>query len=79
MAQNTVRKENARGYMAGRLYVSKFRGGRFMETPYDTVLEFLNPMGARNRIGTGLSYWSARLQRLAELIPWNRFIGSLKV
>jgi hypothetical protein len=42
MAQNTVRKENTRGYMTGRLYVSKFRGGRFMETHYDTMLEFLN-------------------------------------
>jgi hypothetical protein len=28
----------------------------------------------RNR----LSYRSARLQRLAELVPWNRFLGSLK-
>jgi hypothetical protein len=36
-------------------------------------------MGARNRIGIGLSYRPARLHRLAELIPWNRFLGSLKV
>ncbi len=29
-------------------------------------------MGARNRVGTGLSYWLSRLHRLAESIPWNR-------
>ncbi len=36
-------------------------------------------MGARNRVGIGLSYRPARLHRLAELIPWNRFFGFLKV
>jgi hypothetical protein len=36
-------------------------------------------MGARNRVGIWLSYRPARLQRLAELIPWNRFLGSLNV
>jgi hypothetical protein len=36
-------------------------------------------MGARNRVGIGLSYRPARLHRLEELIPWNRFLGSLKV
>ncbi len=36
-------------------------------------------MGARNRVGTWLSYRPVRLHRLAELIPWNRFLGSLKV
>ncbi len=44
---------------------------------------FLNNLygrgGARNRIGIGLSYRPAKLNRLAELIPWNRFLGSLKV
>jgi hypothetical protein len=35
-------------------------------------------IGARNR-GIGLSYRPARQQRLAESIPWNRFLGSLKV
>jgi hypothetical protein len=30
-------------------------------------------MGARNRVGIGLSYWPARLHRLEESIPWNRF------
>jgi hypothetical protein len=36
-------------------------------------------MGARNRVGIGLSHRPARLHRLAESIPWNRFLGSLKV
>ncbi len=35
-------------------------------------------MGARNRVGIGLSYRPARLHILAELIQWNRFLGSLK-
>jgi hypothetical protein len=37
---------------------------------------FKQSMLARNRIGIRLSY---RPARLAELIPWNRFLGSLKV
>ncbi len=36
-------------------------------------------MGARNRDGIGLSYRPARLHRLAKSIPWNLFLGSLKV
>jgi hypothetical protein len=32
-----------------------------------------------NRVGIGLSYRPARLHKPAELIPWNRFLGSLKV
>jgi hypothetical protein len=35
-------------------------------------------MGARNRVGIGLSYRPARLHWLAESISWNRFLGSLK-
>ncbi len=35
-------------------------------------------MGSRNRVGIELSYRPARLHRLAELIPWNGFLGSLK-
>jgi hypothetical protein len=35
-------------------------------------------MGARNRVGRRLSYRPARLYRLAELNPWNRFLESLK-
>ncbi len=45
-----------------------------------TVLEFLNNLwGARNRVGIGLSYRHAKLHGPAELIPWSRFLGSLKV
>ncbi len=40
---------------------------------------FKQSMGARNQIGIGLSYRPARLHRLAELIPWNRFLGSTNV
>ncbi len=36
-------------------------------------------MGARNQGGIGLSYRPARLHRLAESIPWNRFLGSINV
>jgi hypothetical protein len=40
---------------------------------------FKQSMGARNLIGRGLSYRPARLHRLAELIPWNHFLGSINV
>jgi hypothetical protein len=40
---------------------------------------FKQSKGARNRVGIGLSYRPARLHSLAELVPWNRFLGSLKV
>ncbi len=40
---------------------------------------FKQSMGARNQVGTGLSYWPTRLHSLVELVPWNRFLGSLKV
>ena len=36
-------------------------------------------MAARNRVGKGLSYRLARLHMLAELINWNRCLGSIKV
>jgi hypothetical protein len=36
-------------------------------------------MGARHRVGIGLSYRPARLHRLEELMPWNRFLGSINV
>jgi hypothetical protein len=36
-------------------------------------------MGARNRIGKGLSYRPAGLPSLADLIYWNRFLGSINV
>jgi hypothetical protein len=40
---------------------------------------FKQSMGARNRVGIRLSYRPASLHRLAEFIPWNRFLGSIKV
>jgi hypothetical protein len=36
-------------------------------------------MVARNRVVISLSYRPARRHSLAELVPWNRFLGSLKV
>jgi hypothetical protein len=35
-------------------------------------------MGARKRVGIGLSYRPARLHRLAELIPCESILGLLK-
>ncbi len=44
------------------------------------MLKFSNYLwGAKNRVGIGLSYRSARLHSLSELVSWNRFLGSLKV
>jgi hypothetical protein len=40
---------------------------------------FKQSMGARNRLGVGLPYQPGRLHSLVELVPWNRFLGSLKV
>jgi hypothetical protein len=46
----------------------------------ETVLEFLNNLwGLGTEKGIGLSYRPARPRRLAELVPWNRFLGPLKV
>jgi hypothetical protein len=36
-------------------------------------------VGARNWVGAELSYRPARLHRLTESIPWNRFLKPLKV
>jgi hypothetical protein len=36
-------------------------------------------MGARKLVEIGLSYRPARLHMPAESIPWNQFLGSLKV
>jgi hypothetical protein len=40
---------------------------------------FKKSMGARHRVGIGISYRPARLHRLAELMPENRFLGSIDV
>jgi hypothetical protein len=39
---------------------------------------FKQSVGARKIVGIELSYWHAQLHRLAVLIPWNRFLGSIK-
>ncbi len=40
---------------------------------------FKQSMGAWNRVGIVLSYYRpARLCSLTELVPWNRFLSSLK-
>ncbi len=50
------------------------------DTTRETSAEiFKQSMGARNRLGIGLSYRLARQHSVAELDPWNRFMGSLKV
>jgi hypothetical protein len=40
---------------------------------------FKKSMGARHWVGRGLSYRPARLHRLAEFIPSNRFLDSINV
>ncbi len=40
---------------------------------------FKHSMGVRNQVRIGLSYRPVRLHMLAELMPWNRFLGSLKL
>jgi hypothetical protein len=40
---------------------------------------FKKSMGARHREGIGLSYRPAILHRMAELMPWNRFLGLINV
>ncbi len=61
--------------------VSKMAAHYKKEKIVDTTLAgiFKKSMGARNRVGIGLTYRQARLNRLAELILWNQFPGSIKV
>ncbi len=51
----------------------------FLDCEASSVGIFKQSIGARNRVRIGLSYRPSRLHRLAELIHWNRFPGSLKV
>jgi hypothetical protein len=46
----------------------KYRAGIFQQS-----------IGARKRVGIGLSYRPVRLHRLAEFVPWNRFLGSINI
>jgi hypothetical protein len=59
-------------------YLSKGSGSALLHKLSSSGI-FKQSMRARNRVGTGLSYGRARLHRLAELFPWNRFLGSMKV
>jgi hypothetical protein len=59
------------------IHVSQYR--TFIHEILCRVGIFKSSMWARNRKGIGLSYRPARLQRLAELTPWNRFLASIKV
>jgi hypothetical protein len=52
---------------------------RIMPTKANCPEFFKQSMGARNRVGIGLLFRPARLHRMAESIPGNRFLGSLKV
>ncbi len=40
---------------------------------------FKQNMGARNCVGIGILYRPARLHSPEELVPWNQFLGLLKV
>jgi hypothetical protein len=54
--------------------------GSFSVTKFiDPVLEFLNNLWGLEPSRIGLSYRPSKLHRLAESIPWNRFLGSRKV
>jgi hypothetical protein len=74
--------EEKRNYVSGRYRDSPHLPAPLLRT--QAVLQFSagifkQSMGARNRVRIGLPYQPAWLQSLAELVPWNRFLGSLKV
>jgi hypothetical protein len=48
-------------------------------SPHSRAGIFKQSMRARNQGEIGLSYRPARLHRLAEFIPWNRFRGPINV
>jgi hypothetical protein len=82
-------KEEKTGSIATSIDRSRFkpreserRKGNVVFVPVKTFSNygagiFKKSMGARYRVGIGLSYRPAR--QLAELIPWNRFLGSINV
>ncbi len=66
-----------------KLHMFKLHGAHLLieckhheETCAGILEQFIG--GYRNRVVIGLSYPSAGLHRLADSIPWNRFMGSLK-
>ncbi len=69
--------------LPGRKVLIKSLTGRAEMVPfhlftlYSCAGIFKQSMGDRNRVGIGSP--PARLHSLAELVPWHRFLGSLKV
>ncbi len=61
----------------GRLFCVYHTGGGRSWDFSDGILE--QSMEASDPVEIGLSYLSARLHRLAEWVPWNRFLGSLTI
>jgi hypothetical protein len=64
-----------------RVNVFSFWGSRCPLSSLNSVLInragiFQQSIGARNRVGIGLSYRPARIHKLAELVPWNGVLGS---
>jgi hypothetical protein len=60
--------------------MNKLHAQQHGKKPMSRTEIFKHSMGARNRTGIGLSYRPpCRLHSLAESVPWNRFLGSLKV
>jgi hypothetical protein len=57
------------------LHLSAIRQGMALPIYSNCAGIFKQSLGARNQVGLGLSYWPARLHRLAELIPWNQFLA----
>jgi hypothetical protein len=60
-----------------RLSFASFQQKKLSETGATCAGIFEQSMGARNQVGIGFSYQPARLLRLAESVPWNRFLGSI--
>ncbi len=58
--------------------ITEGRQGTALSLQYYRAGIFKHSVGARNRVGIRLSYQPARLNKLAELMHWNRFLGSLK-
>jgi hypothetical protein len=61
------------------LYSKSNNGAAFVPNSETRAGIFKQSMGTRDRVGIGLSYRPTRLHRLAEFMPWNRFLGSINV
>jgi hypothetical protein len=60
-----------------KLSSSQFLSAIYIEE--NRAVIFKKSMGARHRGGIGFSYMPARLHRLAEFIPWNRYRGPINI